>query len=80
MTYEAGASHKEVQALARHSTPTLTANTYGRTRNERLAQFTEIVVNRLLCGETGVNLVQKTESDDPAKIVKLLPEQQLKND
>ena len=32
----AGANHKEAQQLARHSTPELTANIYGITRNERL--------------------------------------------
>jgi len=48
LTYEAGANHKEAQQLARYSTPTLTANTYGRARNERLAQVAEKVADRLL--------------------------------
>jgi len=33
LAYEAGANHKEAQQLARHSTPGLTANTYGRNNN-----------------------------------------------
>jgi integrase len=40
-TYEAGATHREAQELARHATPGLTANTYARTRNERLAGITD---------------------------------------
>jgi integrase len=36
-----GASMKELQTLARHSTPELTANVYAKTRNERLAELTE---------------------------------------
>jgi hypothetical protein len=79
LTYEAGASHKEAQALARHSNPELTANTYGRARNERLAQVTEIVANRLLLGETGANMVPEAQSEETGTIVKLLPEQQLIN-
>jgi integrase len=80
LTYEAGANHKEAQQLARHSTPTLTANTYGRARNERLAEVAEKVADRLLLADTGANMVHATENDDTTKIVKLLPEQQLTND
>ena len=38
---ESGATVKEAQALARHSTPDLTMNVYGRTRPERLAETVE---------------------------------------
>ena len=38
---EAGASAKEAQALARHSTVGLTMNTYARTRDDRLVEVTE---------------------------------------
>ena len=41
LAFEAGANHKEAQQLARHSTPELTANIYGRTRNERLIEVTD---------------------------------------
>ncbi len=40
---ESGATVKEAQALARHSTPVLTMNTYARARNERLAEVAEAV-------------------------------------
>jgi hypothetical protein len=77
LTYEAGATHKEAQELARHSTPTLTANAYGRASDERLAIVVETVAERVLLGQFGANMVHGTESDVLAKVVKLLPEQQL---
>jgi site-specific recombinase XerC len=40
---ESGASAKEAQTLARHATPAMTMNVYGRTRNERLVQTVERV-------------------------------------
>ena len=40
---EAGASVKEAQTLARHSTPEMTLNVYGRVREERLADAVERV-------------------------------------
>ncbi len=45
---ESGASVKEVQELARHSTPNLTMNTYARTRNDRLAQIAEKVGEQVI--------------------------------
>jgi hypothetical protein len=44
---EAGATVKEAQVLARHSTPLLTMNTYARTRDSRLTDLTEKVAERL---------------------------------
>jgi len=38
---EAGANIKELQTMARHSTPELTANVYARARHERLAEPAE---------------------------------------
>jgi len=40
---ESGATVKEAQTLARHSTPTLTMNTYARTRDSRLIEVTEAI-------------------------------------
>ena len=40
---ESGATVKEAQVLARHSTPNLTINIYGRTRRDRLTELTERV-------------------------------------
>ena len=49
---EAGASIKEAQVLARHVTPSLTLNTYGRARNERLSEVAE-AVGKNLASTTG---------------------------
>ena len=43
MVLESGVSVKEAQELARHSTPELTMNVYGRARDERLAEAVERV-------------------------------------
>jgi len=40
---QSGATVKEAQSLARHATPDLTMNTYGRTRRDRLAEVAEAV-------------------------------------
>ena len=45
---EAGATVKEAQVLARHSTPILTMNTYARAKDSRLSDLTEMVAGRLL--------------------------------
>lgn len=45
---ERGATVKEAQALARHSTPDLTMNVYGRTRPERLAETVEKMAGNIL--------------------------------
>lgn len=41
LVLDAGASLKEAMTLARHSTPSLTMNVYGRTREKRLPEITE---------------------------------------
>lgn len=41
--FDAGATVKEAQALVRHRDPNLTANVYGRTRDERLHEVAENV-------------------------------------
>lgn len=41
MAFEVGASVKEAQTLARHMTPNLTLNTYGRARENRLHEIAE---------------------------------------
>jgi integrase len=43
LALEAGANVKEAQSLARHATPGLTLNTYGRARPARLVELTEII-------------------------------------
>ena len=48
LVFEAGASVKEAQSLARHSTADLTLNVYARTRSERLAEVAMAVGDRFL--------------------------------
>jgi len=45
---EAGANVKELQTLARHSTPALTMNVYAKTRNERLSELAEKIGENVL--------------------------------
>ena len=50
---ESGASVKEAMSLARHSSPNLTLNVYGRTREARLGEIVEHVGGGILPDETG---------------------------
>ena len=52
LVLENGAGVKEAQSLARHGTPTLTMNTYARTRESRLAEIAEAVGDAVLSAET----------------------------
>jgi hypothetical protein len=45
---ESGVSVKKAQVLARHSTPELTLNVYGRTREDRLAKVVDEVADKIL--------------------------------
>jgi integrase len=47
LVIESGVSVKEAQTLARHATPHLTMNVYGRVREERLAQAIEKMAQSL---------------------------------
>ena len=47
LVIEAGASVKEAQSLARHSTPDLTMNVYARVRDSRLSEVVETVGDRI---------------------------------
>ena len=51
LVLEDAATAKEVQDLARHATPQLTMNVYGRVREESLAQTVEKVAGRVLSEE-----------------------------
>jgi len=51
MLFESGASAKETQALARHSTADLTMNVYARARDERLTQVVERLAEMVLTPE-----------------------------
>jgi hypothetical protein len=56
--FESGASAKEAQVLARHSTPALTMNTYGRARNERLQELSERMGRVVEFEQRGAECVQ----------------------
>ena len=49
---ESGATVKEAQSLARHTTPEMTMNVYGRVREEQLAAAVDKIAERL--GTSGV--------------------------
>ena len=51
LAVEAGANMRELQTMARHSTPALTANIYARTRNERLSELAEKMAENILSSE-----------------------------
>jgi len=50
---------KEAQQLARHSTPQLTMNTYGRTREDRLVAAVERMGEKVLSGEKRAKCVYR---------------------
>ena len=67
----AGAQVKEAQSLARHATPTMTMNVYGRADGGRLADLTEAVGEAVLgvsedpeCTESAARLASGAESLD----------------
>ena len=60
---EAGATVKEAQVLARHSTPDLNLNTYARANDSRLNALTEMVAERLLAQPTSKALLIEKEVD-----------------
>jgi hypothetical protein len=45
---ESGVTVKEAQALARHTTPQMTMNIYGRTREERLFEAVEKIAQHVI--------------------------------
>jgi len=65
---------KEAQELARHSTPSLTLNTYGRTREDRLTTAVERMGKQVLLGEKRAKCVYRqavgaeTEGATPEEI------------
>ena len=63
---ESGATLKEAQTLARHSTPQLTMNVYARARDERLSEAVEKIADRLN-PEKRVTCVQQPEEGAETK-------------
>jgi len=75
----AGAGLKEAQSLARHSTPDMTMNVYGRAFDDRLAELSEAVGAQILpkkClsrTETEVNRNIKSAQTSGSKIINNSP-------
>jgi integrase len=59
MVLDSGVSVKEAQALARHATPEMTVNVYGRVREDRLAEAVEKVAENIVSPEKRVRYVSK---------------------
>ena len=80
LVVEAGATVKEAQELARHSTPDLTMNVYSKSREERLAALAEKVGEMAFRGQEIVPamyaMAAGAEQDSP----NLLPVKQLGRD
>jgi integrase len=76
---ESGASIKEVQTLARHSTPQLTMNIYGRVREERLSKAVEKVASSLQSNEERAICVQKQAVDAETKSATPLQNKELRS-
>ena len=69
---EAGATVKEAQAMARHSTPDLTMNTYARTREHRLSALAERVAETALSGEKCAHSVHEEATGTDGSVSKVL--------
>ena len=71
LVLESGAKVKEAQTLARHATPELTMNVYGRARKERLSEVVEQMAKSVVREEKYVPSMQRqavgaeTESATP---------------
>jgi integrase len=67
---EAGASAKEAQDLARHSTPQLTMNVYARSREGRRSELAERVGEIIGVGERGICVGTPLETESAQVISK----------
>jgi len=68
---EAGANVRELQTMARHSTPELTANFYARTRNERLSELAERIAENIVSTQKCATGVQREHIESEVKTPKL---------
>ena len=75
---ESGATVKEAMELARHSTPNLTLNTYGRAREDRLHELTEKVGALVLPSEKCAHSVREMAAGAEGLDLNLLRRQGLK--
>ena len=77
LAVEAGANMRELQTMARHSTPELTANIYARTRNERLSELTEKMAENILSSQKCAKSVHRKHAGILAAEPKLLLDNKL---
>jgi hypothetical protein len=74
---EAGANVKELQTLARHSTPVLTLNVYAKSRDERLAELAERIGESVLFEQECATSVHRQPTEVTVLNAKLLPSNNL---
>lgn len=77
---EAGANVKELQALARHSTPVLTLNVYAKKRDERLAELAERIGESVLPEQECATSVHPEPVEARVLNTKFLPAGNLEED
>jgi len=77
LAVEAGANMKELQTMARHSTPELTANIYARTRDERLSELAEKISENIFSGQKCAMSVQRKQVDSVTVEPKMLAGKEL---
>lgn len=71
---DAGATVKEGQTLARHSTPELTMNVYARTRDERLSSLVDTIGNTVLVHRKRAICVHSDDDSEGEEDVIQLPD------
>ena len=76
---ESGVTVKGAQELARHSTPMLTMNVYGRAREDRLAEAVEKVGEALLLGQNHAAIMPALAAGAEGQVVTLLPDNALQH-
>ncbi len=74
---EAGANIRELQTMARHSSPEMTANFYARTRHERLSELAEKISENIFSGQICAKSVQRRRVESTKVEPKLLTNNEL---
>jgi len=77
LAVEAGANIRELQTMARHSTPELTSNIYAKTRHERLGELVEKIAESIFSGQKCAKSVQRKHIESVTVESKLLADKEL---